>query len=372
MSLQKQRGNEGGYQIRWYESGDTDGVLSLFETSWGRRPSREWFDWKFRDDPYLSHVPLNVAEHDGEIVGAQAYLPSRIRMGPREDSDSLLALKPVDAMVHPDHRKQGLYTRITEAAIDFYTDREPAFFYNFPNAKSLGAQQKLGWSEVDVVTTYYRLQRPSALLDAADGGRLNAFAGRAADLGARAHLGVRDTLSSESRGFDVARHGTVPANILASLYESKVPGELHVHREASFYRWFFTAPGYDHTTYVARKNGHPVAALLTRTKNGQTVNVMEALPMVSPPTEAVATLLRAVVSDNADAAVVSVADQTLPDELLSRFGFVSYDNPVLSRVCTPTYMATRPLWPDHESGPITRKELRDSANWRPSFTEVKD
>ncbi|WP_158057856.1 GNAT family N-acetyltransferase [Halorussus halophilus] len=370
MSLQEQRENDDGeYRIRWYESGDADGVLSLFETAWNRRPTLDWFDWKFGGDPYLSHVPVNVAERDGQIVGAQAYLPCRVRQGPRDDS--LLALKPVDALVHPDHRKQGLYTRITEAAIDFYTDREPAFFYNFPNVASLGAQQKLGWSEVDVVTTYYRLQRPSELLSD-DASPLKAGLGRVADLGASAHLGVRDALTSGSDEFEVTRHDTVPANALESLYESQVPDELHIHREAQFYRWFFTASGYDHTTYVARKNGHPVAAVVTRTSDGQSVNVMEALPMISPPTDALATLLGAVVADNPGANVISVTDETLPDELLSRFGFLSYENPVLSRVGTPTYVAARPLWPDHESGPIRRSELLDSDNWRLSFTEVKD
>ncbi|WP_132059292.1 GNAT family N-acetyltransferase [Halorussus amylolyticus] len=366
MSHQKTRETDSEYTVRRYESGDETGIRSLCGVQWDHRPSADWFDWKYVEDPYLDHVPVTVAERDGEIVGTQAYLPCRIRWG----DSSVLALQPTDAVVHPDHRRNGLYTKITREAIDFYADREPAFFYNFPNESALGAQQKLGWSEVTEVTNYYRVQRPTDTLDSIGTGSAGRALGRVADSVASVYLEARDRSVDLADDIEVVRHSSVPAETLTRLYESSVPRERHVHREARFYRWFFDAPTYDHTTYVARRDGRPVASLTTRTRTGRKVLVMDALPMDSD-SAAFANLLAAVVSENESATVISVSGAALSRDLLARFGFVSDDRPVVSRVCVPKYVAVRPL-PDGDSSPIPREELADAENWRISFVEQTD
>lgn len=367
MSRQATREESDEYTVRRFEPGDRDGVLSLCGVQWDERPTTDWFEWKYGENPYLSHVPITIAECDGEIVGTQAYLPCRIRRGDR----SLLALQPTDAVVHPDHRRKGLYTHITREAIDCYCDREPAFFYNSPNAASLGAQEKLGWSKVTELTNYYRVQRPTAVFDSTTESAATRALGRAGDAVASAYLGVRDGSSNAADEIEVVRYSSVPAETLATLYESDVPRALHVHREARFYQWFFDAPTFDHTTYVARRDGRPVASLATRTRSGDRVRIMDALPM-SSPSEAFADLLAAVVADNEDASVLAVSGSTLPRDLLARFGFVSDERPVISRICTKQYVATRPLWRDDEPGQVPREALADPENWRFTFVEQTD
>ena len=364
MASEKPIVDTDGYRVRTYEPGDRDGILSLFETEWGYRPSADWFDWKYVDDPYLSHVPITLAERDGEIVAVQGYVPCRLRRGER----IARALKPVDAVVHPDHRRNGLYSRITERAIRRYEKRETALFFNFPNAASLGAQEKLGWSEVTVVSMYYRVQRPGELIpDERSVGPIEL----AADTVARAGLGLCDRLSPADGTFDVERYASPPAETLELIYESDVPRELHALREARYYRWLLDAPTLDHTTYVATRDGRPVAALVTRIDEDGRVMIFDALPLASNH-DAFADLLAAVVADNRDASVLSVTDQTLSPGLLSRFGFVSYETPIVSRCCDPTYMAVRPLWSDGDPAPFSRDELADAGNWCLSFLEVKD
>lgn len=352
------------YEVRTYASGDRAGVLSLLETQWGYRPTPVWFEWKYVDDPYRDDVPLTLAEQDGEIVAVQGYVPCRVRRGDRD----VLALKPVDAVVHPDHRRQGLYSRITEHAIQHYRDREPAFFFNYPNAASLGAQQQLGWSEVEVVSLYYRLQRPSNVID---DDRVPGPVQRVADGLARAHLGVRDRRSPASGTYAVERYSSPPGDILESIYERDVPQSFHISRDAETTSWLLDAPTYDHTVYVARREGRPEAALATRSTGDGEVYVFDALPMTGDH-PAFADLLTTALEDAADADVVSVTDGTLSRELLAQFGFVSYETPGLARVCTPTYMATRPLWRDAADVPFTHETLSDPTNWRRSFMEVTD
>ena len=355
------------YAVRRYDSGDREGVLSLYGLQWDDRPSDDWFEWKYVSDPYLSHVPITVAERDGEVVGAQAYLPCQIRWG----NDTALALQPTDAVVHPDHRRQGLYTRITREAIDFYADREPAFFYNFPNDAALGAQKELGWSAVTEVVNYYRLQRATELVDSSEADPLTRALGQAADSVAGAYLGVRDFSANVADGVDVTRHSSVPVDALTTLYESNVPEAFHVHRDERFYRWFFGSPSYEHTTYVARRDGSPVASLTTRTRHGRKVLVMDALP-ASSRSEAFANLLAAAVADNEEANVVAASGSTLTGDQLARFGFVGDDRPVVSRICAPKYAAIRPLWATDGDGPVSRDALADPENWRFTFVEQTD
>ncbi len=364
MSLTKSLDSADDYWVRRYDSGDRAGILSLLETGWEERPSTEWFDWKYKEDPYLSHVPITLAERDGEIVAVQGYIPCPIRWR----DETVLALKPVDAMVHPDHRRNGLYTRITEKAIAYYRDREPALFFNFPNAASLGAQKKLGWSVVDVMSMYYRLQRPAEMMPT-DGP--TALLGRPANAVARAYLGVRDRLSAGPRKFDIVRTSSVSSETLESVYDSAVPTELHAYRDTRLYRWFLDAPNYDHTVYVARCDGRPVACLITRSVDGREVYIVDALPM-STAHDAFGDLLATAIADNADASVLSTTGQILPQELLVRFGFVSYDNTLLSRLCMATYLAARPLCREDEQASIPWRTLSNGENWRVSFFEVKD
>lgn len=367
MSRRETRTVADEYTVRRYDSGDREGVLSLYGLQWDDRPGDDWFEWKYVSDPYLSHVPITVAERGGEIVGAQAYLPCRIRWG----NDTALALQPTDAVVHPDHRRQGLYSRITREAIDFYVDREPAFFYNFPNEAALHAQEKLGWSAVTEVANYYRLQRATELVDPTGADRVTRALGRAADSVASAYVGIRDFSANVADDVDVTRHSSVPVDALTALYESNVPEAFHVRRDEQFYRWFFDSPSYEYATYVARRDGSPVASLTTRTKHGRKVLVMDALPTSDRP-EALADLLAAAVADNGDANVVAASGSTLGPDLLASFGFVSDDRPVVSRLCAPKYAAIRRLWATDEDGPVSRDALADPENWRFTFVEQTD
>lgn len=64
-----------------------------------------------------------VAEKDGDMVGAEPLLPFRLRVGPR----TLDGYQPVDWIVHPDHRRQGFFSRMTEFFLEQYDDADLLF-----------------------------------------------------------------------------------------------------------------------------------------------------------------------------------------------------------------------------------------------------
>lgn len=71
----RQRDSESdAYAVRQYDPDDRESFQALFETVFDQPFSAEMFEWKFEPNPYLSHVPILLAEVNGEIVGARGFL----------------------------------------------------------------------------------------------------------------------------------------------------------------------------------------------------------------------------------------------------------------------------------------------------------
>ena len=357
----EQRTTDDPYTIRWCDSGDADGILSLFESELDRERSRAYFEWKYAADPYLSHAPITVAERDGDLVGVQAYLPCELRDGDR----TVLALQPADAVVHADHRRNGLYTRMTRQAIERYAEHEAGLFFNYPTPGALGAQEKMGWKSLGELAVHYRVQRPSSFLDGA--GRL---VERVADPLASVAYGAVDAFAPTALDLDVTKHDSAPAHVLASVYETAVPRRLHVHREARFYEWWLANPFRSYSTYVARSDGRPVATLVTHETDSDVLQLRDALPLGDDrPTRALARLLSVALADHPDADVVKSVGSTFPHDLLRRFGFVRDSSPLLDDRTESLTMAARPLLGGPGDGPLA-DAVTARSNWLPTFVEL--
>ncbi|QCJ48400.1 GNAT family N-acetyltransferase [Haloprofundus sp. MHR1] len=363
---------EDGYIVRRYEPADREKFLALYEEVFEKTRTSEWFDWRY-GGPHTDDVRMFLAEKDGEIVGAEPFISFEIRGG----DETVYALQPADAMVHPDHRRNGLLTRITEAAIDYYTDNGPSFIFNFPNQAAIGAFLKLGWVQVGEVATAYRIQRPSTFLKS---DRAQRF-GPVADVLSAAGYRARDaaTLAASRRQSDdevtVTRHAEIPAERLAALYESAVPSRLHAPRTEAFYDWRFGNPQWDVAAYSAKRDGEIVASIVACTQETRgitTTKILDALPMVDAEAESEAfdRLLRVAIADHEDADAIAVAEDTIPSNVLSRLNFLSNDSFPMSIRGSPTPVVARPLVPEDDAQwTVGGKHLADREDWRLSFAE---
>lgn len=334
---------ESEYRVRWYAPDDASQILSLHETVFGTAHSPEWFHWRY-DTPYLDDYPVLVAEIDGSIVGVRTFLPMYVRA----NGQRTLAIQPAATMVHPDHRRQGIFTRLMDRTFEEYAD-EADLIFNFPTPAAKEANLKMGWRAVGRLSTWVRLQQPSQLdppIPRPGTRMLDAVAGAYSDV--TAALG--DALTPAARDVEVVRHDGVRPSLLSSLYEQAVPERLHVHRDARFYRWRYANPEWDCTTYVARSGGDAVAAILTATSTTGVPRtaIVDSVPL--PPADrdapALAALLSAVVRDARSSAYIRAAASVAPGTLPARFGFVPDDVPPVSRVVTPTEMVCRPIEDD--------------------------
>ncbi|GAA0662671.1 GNAT family N-acetyltransferase [Natronoarchaeum mannanilyticum] len=350
------------YEIRQFRQGDADRFATLYEAVFEATPPDEWFDWKYRDNPFVDHVPITVAvDGDGTLVGARPLLALPMAAGSRK----FLALQPGDTMVHPDHRRQGLFTRMTERTIERYHDHEAALFFNFPNEKSGPGYRKLGWRDVGEVTTYYRIQSPGAWLDA------GSIPDAAADLIADGYNRVRDALATAPDDVAVERYEEIPAELVASQYRSRIPDGFHANRSVRYLRWRFRNPEWTYRTYVARDAcERPIGAAVVGTQidGGRTI---AKLTDVVPPTAGrreLAALLSAALSDH-DGADTIAAPACLPRDVLSQVGFHPDTAPTLSLASTTMNHVARPATVDADDWTLFGRSVTDADNWALTFGE---
>ena len=352
--------------VRPHGPGDRAGFLDLYEAVWERRRDAEWFRWRFEENPYLDEVPMVVAEADGRIVGAEPCVVLPLAVG----DDTRLAFQPADWMVHPDHRRQGLFTRMTERLLDRYADGPQCCYFNYPSDAIEPGLRSQGWRDLGTVPTYYRIQNVEGL--ASDRFATDRTAAKHALALGQVGLSVLRGVSSLAAGSDadgwtVERHESVPADTLVRLYRSGVPDGVHVRRDAAFYRWRFANPLWETTTYLAVGDDGPVASLIAATSDDgdlRCVWVLAALPADgSAPPGSYEALLSAVVADDPDADVVKCAGAGIPETSLRRCGFRRDDAFPLSAVSTPTTAVVRSPSPD--DGDPTGREPWNAAGVDP-------
>ncbi|WP_242695537.1 GNAT family N-acetyltransferase [Halomontanus rarus] len=364
------------YSVRQFRDDDRASFLSLYDTVFDRNRDARWFDWKYEENPYADHVPIVVAERNETIVGCRSFFPMEMRV----DGETRTAFQPCDTMVHPDHRRRGLFSRMNEYALERYGDGSPSFFFNFPNENSKPGNLKHGWRKIGIVPMYYRPQNPVAALgtllesrlsrfdsdadsdsnadagdgtsvDAASDGASNPNTGRLpidpvdgrtvesinralASTSAISHR-VRDRLVTPSTPeMTVERHETPPASALEAVYRQSIPDAVHANRTAAFYRWRLQNPTKEYVTYLARWEGTPVAALIVSPVEDY-VRIVDSLPRATgthqKPLER---LLVDVLAEYSDRSFVTAFGDTLPAPL--RYLFYPDTRRPLSSAIQPT------------------------------------
>ncbi|WP_226010128.1 GNAT family N-acetyltransferase [Halomicrobium salinisoli] len=344
--------------------GDRAGFLELYEDVWGRSRAGDWFDWRFRSNPAADAVGMVVAEADGRLVGAEPCLPFALRAGEQR----LGGLQPADWIVHPDYRRQGVFSRMTRRWIEDVADAD--LFFNFPSAALLPGLDSYGWRTAGTLRTCYRLQRPGAIADAL--GVNAACTGLLRRLTPVADRCLALVSSAGERGPQrvVGRDG-VPVDVLVDLYERSVPDAVHVERSAAYLSWRYDNPCWDVTTYVARRDGEPTAALIACRRSIPAVEkttIADALPLNVADERTRAgfeACLAALCRDHADAAVLDVAADTLPRGMLSAAGFAPDDRFPLSACTDATTFATRPI----DATVLPGRALDETENWHLSLGE---
>jgi len=270
-------------------------------------------------------------------------------------------------MVHPDHRRQGLFTRMTETAIEKYSAGEPAFFFNFPNHQSGPGYLKLGWETVGEETTYYRIQNPNALgLDESTAWKSVAAPPPAPC--SPATTGCR-TCGPGPRGRDRAAPRIGPDR------DDGGPGSQRVDERhprlagRAVLRLALRHPAWDYSAYVAERGDEPVAGMVVGTSVESGLRTTKVTDVVPTPdgeaTDEQDALLHRLIRDYADSDVLA-APSALSRSALGRAGSGATTGRQLGSVANPTTHVVRSLTGDWTHNGV---EITDPSNWRLTFSE---
>lgn len=359
------------YVFRQFQTQDVDGYVSLYETIWGIRHAPEWVEWRFQENPYINHVPVFVATNGGDVVATRPFFVLRMRV----DDTETLALLTVDTMVHPDHRRRGLFTTLTEKSIEFYAPREPSFVFNQPAAAARPGFANLGWRELAPSVNYHRIQRPGALLTKhVDGDNrlpwnLSPVVRSLADL-------VRD-MSNALRSGDattVRERPDVQAETLSSLYQREEPDRIHAIRDEAYYGWRFGSPEWTRRTYLTDDGRETVGALVRTRTTHEDVTVTQVADVVplrgSEDWEtAVTSLLCRAIEDHRDSDLLSIAAGVVPPAILLRLGFLPDDRLPLSLFSENDSVLSVRLLADNGQQQIDQDRLLDPDEWLLGYGE---
>lgn len=357
-----------GYTIRWCQPCDVEAIIDLYEDVFDRwKPSLEWFDWKYSANPYTEGLPIIVAERDGGLVGARPFFALPMAVGGQEH----LALQPADTMVHPDHQGRGLFTRMTEYAIDHYAEREPTFFFNFPNDQSLPGYRKLGWEIVGEMTQFYRIENPESVLTDRSDAEPYRVAGRLADSVVEAYNTIHDITADVPEDASVRARSGVPVDVLASLGDRSATDSIRVVHDESFLSWRYDNPQWDYTTYQVEDGATSIGMVVgdaTGMRSDLSVtHIVDLLAGSGSPSEVpLLAMLGRILADRPDTDIFVAPASVAPAPVLRSVGFVSDDRPPLRYVSRGRIHAVRSL----SEWQIDGVDIRDKDNWRVSFAEL--
>lgn len=358
----------GPYSIRWCQPNDVEAFLGLYSEvfdTW--EPSRSWFDWKYSANPYVDELPIVVAERDGDLVGARPFFALPMAIG----RSAYLALQPADTMVHPEHRGQGLFTTMTQRAIDHYTEREPTFFFNFPNDQSLPGYRKLGWEVVGQISQFYRIEDSERVANNRNGAEHYRVAGILGGPLVAAYNAICEATAGIPCDVDVRRCSSVPAGELASLYGRSSTASIHAVRDESFLSWRYDNPQWEYSTYLSGDRDASVGVVVGDATGLSTdisvTHIVDVLPTSGDrPDEPLVAILERILADRPDSDVFVAPASIYPPQVLRSLGFYSDEWPPLCYVTRGRTHAVRSLDDWHING----KDLRQPDNWSMSFAEL--
>ncbi len=138
--------------FRRYRPEDKAAVIATLQASfggWHGGQSNDYFEWKFERNPH-GRAWIWVGDDDGTIAGCYVWNPVRLRVG----KTTILGAQSVDAAVHPDYQRRGLFTDLARAATE---DSEGLrLVYAFPTEGAFRGQVQVGFRSLFAVPKVYR------------------------------------------------------------------------------------------------------------------------------------------------------------------------------------------------------------------------
>ena len=245
---------------------DIDGWRELYHVVFGREYPEEVWKWKYLENPSSdSEGPLiYLAESNSRIVGARSLLPSMVSVEDGQTTEVLRACQMNNAMVHPDFRREGLFTKLTKHSDEDARAKGYKLAYGYPNAQSLPGHMKMGCDYLGQLRHCAVVIEPERILgDYLTRRGIPGFAQKA--LLPVAGTIVRLASPRISLGQYRLEHGPVDRFVqdIANLHVCAGPRQgIFGLRSIDFLSWRFRRPGRDYCAYALYDSDRMVGYLV--------------------------------------------------------------------------------------------------------------
>jgi len=192
--------------------------------SWAEIPKKERkkiFEWKYEKNPYIE-TPLCYLALDGEtIVGHRGFVLQKFLL---EENNHLFGT-PGDSMIHPDYRRQGIFSEIVDFSTEDIIDKSIAnLFLSLSTTRATTkATKKYGYVPVGERKKLYRFSIKKIFKNRYEGG-----------------IDLDTTLSTDRTGHTIEITNELKTDEIVHLMKTSTEDtRLKNARNEQFYRWRF-------------------------------------------------------------------------------------------------------------------------------------
>lgn len=233
---------------------DEPAILELLAASLGWSTDerhRSLFRWKHQTNPF-GPSPAWVAVASGEVVGFRTFL----RWEFERPSGVAKVVRAIDTAVHPEHQRQGLFSRMLSAALTELTAEGAQFVFNTPNERSRPGYLKLAWQVVGRLPVATRVVSIGAL------GRL-----------ARSRVPAERWSEPTSTGLSAKEALADDAAVAALLDSQPPPDGLRTRRTASYLRWRYGGGPAQYRAVLAGRTAEDGLAFFRARRRGPSLEI---------------------------------------------------------------------------------------------------
>jgi len=135
-------------EIKNYKKGDEKDILKLFEISFGKSLSLDYWNWRFLENPFEEHNFINLMWENDLLVGHYAVSPVEMII----EGDIKKTCLSMTTMTHSDYFGQGVFSKLAHNLYDKLKDNQYEMVWGFPNNNShYGFKKNLKWTDIDII-----------------------------------------------------------------------------------------------------------------------------------------------------------------------------------------------------------------------------
>lgn len=143
------------YEYRCLDLAELERFNDLYNVCYGSDRPIDDARWLYAENPHGPAVIFAAFDRLGALVGVRPAIPFRQTWGGRERT----AYEFADALVHPEHRRRGIFSRLVRQACAWAAQQNYTL-YSIPNENSLSVYRK--FPELEVIDGSMTRARPLA------------------------------------------------------------------------------------------------------------------------------------------------------------------------------------------------------------------